>query len=61
MERNKIMVYVDHSSVREYIMEDEIIDGWTNSITNILEYKLDVRLKKLIQGKGLCEYLAKGV
>lgn len=55
---NKTTVYVTHPSVREYIMEGDIIEKRANWITKILEYDIDVRFTKVIYGKGLCEYIA---
>lgn len=55
---NKTMVYVTHPSVREYIMEGDIIEKRVNWITKILEYDVDVEPTKMVRNKGLCEYLA---
>jgi len=54
---NKILILAAHPSVREYIMEGEIIEKRTNWITKILEYDVEVRLNKLVKGKGLCQYM----
>lgn len=38
--RNKTLVYVSHSNMREYIMEGDITEKRDNWITKILEYDI---------------------
>lgn len=54
---NKTTVYVAHPTVREYIMEGDIMEKMANWIAKILEYDVYVKLTKIVHGKGLCEYV----
>ena len=59
LSHNKVHLLVPHASVKEFLSNKDINekrDGW---ITKVMEYDMDIKITKLVRGKGLCvEFLS---
>lgn len=54
----KINFLVAHPSVKEFLLNKDINDKRFGWIKKVMEYDVEIRVTKLIRGKGLCEHLA---
>lgn len=57
---NKIHILVAHSSVKEFLLNKYLNEKRAGWITKVMEYDVDIKITKLVRGKGLCEQLATG-
>ncbi|KAH9308774.1 hypothetical protein KI387_036685, partial [Taxus chinensis] len=52
--KNKVQLLVFHVGVKDFLLKDlnEKRAGW---ITCVMEYDIEIKVTKLVRGKGLCE------
>lgn len=52
---NKIHLQVAHPTIKEFLLNKDINDKRAGWITRVIEYDVDIKVTKLVRGKGLCE------
>lgn len=58
LSNNRIKLMVAHPSVKEFFLNKHINDKRVGWMTKMMEFDVDIKVTKLIRGKGLCEKLA---
>ncbi|KAH9326344.1 hypothetical protein KI387_006522 [Taxus chinensis] len=57
---NKIQLLVSHAGVKEFLLSKDLNEKHARWITRVMEYDIEIKVTKLVHGKGLCEKLASG-
>lgn len=58
LSNNRIQLLVAHSTVKDFLLNQDINDKCVGWITKVMEFDIDIKVAKLVRGKGLCEQLA---
>lgn len=61
LSNNKIHLLVAHPSIKEFLLRKELNEKRVDWITKVMEYDVDIKVTKLIRGKGLCGQLVRDV
>ncbi|KAH9327444.1 hypothetical protein KI387_007622, partial [Taxus chinensis] len=56
----KIQLLVSHVGVKELLLNKDLNEKHVGWITRVMEYGIEIKVTKLVHGKGLCEQLALG-
>ncbi|KAH9291168.1 hypothetical protein KI387_043635, partial [Taxus chinensis] len=57
LSNNRIHVLVSHPNVKAFLLNKELNEKRAGWITKVMEYDVDIRVAKIVRGKGLCEHL----
>ena len=49
---------VPHASVKEFLLKKDVNEKRVGWITKVMECDIDIKITKLVRGKGLCEKMA---
>lgn len=52
---NKIHVMVAHPTVKEFMLSKDLSEKRARWITRVMEFDVDIKITKLVRGRGLCE------
>ncbi len=55
LSHRKIQLLVPHASVKDFLLSRDINERRAGWITKVMEYDVDIKITKLVKGKGLCE------
>ena len=55
LSHNKVHLLVPHASVKEFLSNKHINEKRVGWITKVMEYDMDIKITKLVRGKGLFE------
>ncbi|KAH9293759.1 hypothetical protein KI387_041035, partial [Taxus chinensis] len=55
---NKIQLLVSHTGVKEFLLSKDLNEKCAGWITRVMEYDIEIKVTKLVCGRGLCEQLA---
>ncbi|KAH9295059.1 hypothetical protein KI387_038647 [Taxus chinensis] len=55
---NKIQLLVSHAGVKDFLLNKDLNEKRAGWITRVMEYDIEIKVTKLVCGKGLCEQLA---
>lgn len=55
---NKIKILVSHAGVKDFLLKKDLNEKRAGWITRVMEYDIEIKVTKLVHGKGLCEQLA---
>ena len=61
LSNNKIQLMVAHLSVKDFLLNKDLNTKRVGWITKAMEYDIEIKVTKLVRGKGLCEQLAKTI
>ncbi|KAH9322025.1 hypothetical protein KI387_016664, partial [Taxus chinensis] len=54
---NKVQLLVSHVGVKDFLLNKYLNEKRVEWITRVMEYDIEIKLTKLVRGKGLCEQL----
>jgi hypothetical protein len=57
LSNNKVHLMVSHPSVKEFFLSRDVNEKRAGWITKVMEYDVDIKITKLVRGKGLCEHM----
>lgn len=57
LSNNRIQLMVPHAIIQEFLLSRDINKKRVGWITRVMEYDVDIKITKLVRGKGLCEKL----
>jgi hypothetical protein len=57
LSQSRIQLLVPNSSVKDFLLSRDINEKRAGWITKVMEYDVDIKITKLVRGKGLCEQL----
>lgn len=52
---NKVHLMVSHPSVKELLLSRDLNEKRAGWITKVMQYDIDIKITKLVRGKGMCE------
>ena len=55
LSHNKVQLLVPHASVKEFLLNKDVNEKRVGWITKVMEYDIDIKITKLVRGRGLCE------
>ena len=55
LSQSKIQLLVPYASVKDFLLSRDINEKRESWITKVMEYDVDIKITKLVRGKGLCE------
>ena len=59
LSNNKIELMVVHPLVKDFLLNKDLNTTRASQITKAIEYDIEIKVTKLVRGKGLCEKIAK--
>ena len=57
LSHNKVRLLVPHVSVKDFLLNKDINEKRAGWITKVMEYDVDIKITKLVRGKGIYEEL----
>ncbi|KAH9298125.1 hypothetical protein KI387_029807, partial [Taxus chinensis] len=57
---NKVQLLVSHAGVKDFLLNKDLNEKRAGWITRVMEYDIEIKITKLVRGKGLCEQLVLG-
>ncbi|KAH9308779.1 hypothetical protein KI387_036690, partial [Taxus chinensis] len=57
---NKVQLLVSHVGVKDFLLNKDLNEKRAGWITRVMEYDIEIKVTKLVRGKGLCEQLILG-
>ncbi|KAH9303500.1 hypothetical protein KI387_043862 [Taxus chinensis] len=57
---NKVQLLVSHVGVKDFLLNKDLNEKRAGWITHVMEYDIEIKITKLVRGKGLCEQLVLG-
>lgn len=61
LSNNKINLMVAQPIVKEFLLSNDLSDKRVGWVTKVMEYDVEIKVTKLVRGKGLCEQIYDGV
>lgn len=55
--KNKIQLMVPHASIKEFPLSKDISEERAMWVTRVMEYDVDIKITKIMRGKGFCEHI----
>ncbi|KAH9321415.1 hypothetical protein KI387_016054, partial [Taxus chinensis] len=52
-----VQLLVSHAGVKDFLLNKDLNEKRAGWITRVMEYDIDIKITKLVRGKGLCEQL----
>ena len=57
LSHNRVHLLVPHASMKDILLDKDINEKRAGWITKVMEYDVDIKITKLVRGKGLYEEL----
>lgn len=57
LSNNRIQLMVLYGNIKEFLLSRDINEKGVGWVTRVMEYDVDIKITKLVRGKGLCEQL----
>lgn len=57
LSNNRIKLMVSHPLVKEFLLRKDLNDKRVGWVTKVMEFDVDIKVTKLVRGKGLCVQL----
>ena len=57
LSHNRVHLLVPHASVKDFLLDKDINEKRFGWITKVIEYDVDMKITKLVRGKGLCKWM----
>ena len=57
LSHSKIQLLVPRASVKDFLLSRDMNEKRVRWITKVMEYDMDIKITKLVRGKGLCEQM----
>ncbi|KAH9308651.1 hypothetical protein KI387_036562, partial [Taxus chinensis] len=57
---NKVQLLVSHAGVKDFLLNKDLNEKRVGWITRVMEYDVEIKITKMVRGKGLCEKLVLG-
>ncbi|KAH9321941.1 hypothetical protein KI387_016580, partial [Taxus chinensis] len=55
-----VQLLVSHAGVKDFLLNKDLNEKRAGWITHVMEYDIEIKITKLVRGKGLCEQLVLG-
>lgn len=55
LSNNQIQLLVPQASVKDFLLKKDTSERRARWITKVMEFDLNIKITKLVRGKGLCE------
>lgn len=58
LDNNRIKLMISHPSFKEFFLNKDLNDKRVGWVTKVMEFDVDIKVTKIVRGKGLCEKIA---